>query len=216
MPLTSVLTAVLLTSIVSPAPNAALTGRDAILAVPAPHQSNRPDGVDRAGLGRLWHARTPVGSRTPISEQGVDRIGPAYFGAPAAEAHRSIPVRVGHTPIAVNPWTPIRGAGLDRLRHAQHTWLREQGWILGVRTHVNPARYDARAADAGLPAPRATIERHIDPSAPRVPSRMQVRADEPIRIFKPDIAAIAGPIRVVTEMEPADRLAAGDPEAGAR
>ncbi len=216
MPLTSVLTAVLLTSIVSPAPNAALTGRDALLAVPAPHPANRVDSVDRPGFGRLWHARSPIGSRTPISEQGVDRIGPAYFGAPADEAHRSIPVRVGHTPIAVNPWAPIRGSGLDRLRHAQHTWLREQGWILGVRTHVNPARYDARAADAGLPTPRATIERHLDPSAPRVPSRMQVRADEPTRVFKPITAAVTGPIRVSTESEPADRLAAGHGPAGTR
>lgn len=209
MPLTSVITAVLVTSIVSPAPNAALTGRDSLLAEPTPWPTSRVDSPARDGVGRLWHARTPVGSRTPIAEQGIDRIGPAWFGAPAEAAHRPIAVRVGHTPIAVNPWTPIRGSGLDRLRHAQHTWLREQGWILGVRTHVNPARYDSRAADANLPTPRATIERHLDPSAPRFPSRMQVRAGEPIRVFKPFAAPVAGPIRVVTDTEENATLAEG-------
>ena len=115
-------------------------------------------------------------------------------GAPEDPAQRAeegalISVRVNHTPIAISPWNRLDASGLERLELARNEWLRANGYILGVRTFVNP-RFapadEAQAEEASMPVPRATIRRH---SVPQGPDKMQVMrpvSGQPIaRISKP-------------------------------
>jgi len=81
-----------------------------------------------------------VGSRTPIAEQVCGRPGAAAYGASQDSWNELMWVRVNHQIVAASPWVSYQDDGLDQYRDAQHQWLREQGYILSVRTHVN-ARY---------------------------------------------------------------------------
>jgi len=166
-----------------------LPRRDALLAEPRPWPAGRVDSPDRPENGRLWVSRSPVGNRTPLAEQWYGRRGPAVFGAPVGLTDAVIFVRVGHTPIAISPWDRFDTNGFERYRDAQNLWLREQGLVLKVRTHVNAMYEPARTA--GLPAPRATIRVHPDPSAPRFPSRLRVERAPLFRVLEPAPAADA-------------------------
>jgi len=130
---------------------------------PAPYPSNRADDPIRAEIGRLWETRVPVGNRTPLREITRVQPGPGSFGAPAdalddvifvKSSERGVPV------IAISPWTRLTEDNVDRiredlpflgsdlrgrkiladLRHAQRQWLKEQGYVAHVRTHVSPSR----------------------------------------------------------------------------
>ena len=200
MMLTAALTAALMTTVSTGIET--VPRRDALLAEPRPWPAGRVDSPDRPQNGRLWLSRTPIGNRTPLAEQWYGRRGPAAFGAPAHLTNAVIFVRMGQFPIAVSPWERFDTNGFERFRDAQNLWLREQGLVLKVRTHVN-AMYEApRTADAGAPTPRATIELHRDPSAPHFPSRLRVDTGR-ARVFRPMVAANAGPFRVI-EPEPND------------
>lgn len=170
--------------------------RDALLATPAPHPPNRTDNPARAESGRLWHARWPVGTRSPIVEGASANPGAAAYGASCDDADRLLYARVGHTPIAIDPWTRINGRGaFEDLERARNRWLRENGYVLKVRTHVNPAfargsegcgRENCCAGDDGCcaaatgapsnqpPPPRAIID--MSGEGPRRTNRTRVDA----------------------------------------
>ncbi len=172
--------------------------RDSYIDEPKPWPANRVDDPDRIQLGRLWHSEFPIGNRTPLNQQWNGRIGAADYGAPGYMNDQIIYARVNHAAIAINPWVPFNQNGFDDFRTAQNIWLREQGWVLGVRTHVN-AMYQNQAnmyADAGEITPRATIEILRDPSAPSFPSRMRVDMGD-VKVFKPITAAAKRPFRVI-------------------
>lgn len=189
------------------------SGRDRVLIEPRPWPSNRVDSPDRAENGRLWHSRFPVGTRTPLAEQPYARRNAARYGAPAELNDDVIYARVRHLTIAVNPWDPFTQTGFDDLRTAQNIWLREQGWVLKVRTHVNPLYQAdrARASVASDITPRATIRLHPDPATTSFPSRLRVDASD-IRIHKPMIAGSSGPFRVIEAAEAtiAETISPGD------
>lgn len=178
--------------------------RDKILLTPRPYPANRPVGVDRSAGGKLWHARYPVGSRTPIPEQVYPGPGPASYGAPAEMADRVIFVDVNHVPIAINPWRTYGQDGFKEFRLARNYWLRENGYVQKVRTHVNP-RYHQQSEGMyshGLPTPRATIRLHDEPL--RRPSEMRVMtpvSGAPIeRVSRPHAAAaLHAPFRVIDD-----------------
>lgn len=168
-------------------------GRDAALVTPAPYPPARTDDAFRAERSRVWVSTSPVGSRTPTAHRTLGAPGPASYGAPASAAPEVL-VRIGHTPIAIDPFTRIDGAGsLARLERARNLWLAEQGYVLHVRTHTNgaprqPAQAQAAApAEASpanaapLPRPRATIR--ITPDEPR-PRRDRMRVLAP-RVVEP-------------------------------
>ncbi len=172
--------------------------RDAALVTPAPFPPARTDDAFRAERSRLWVSREPVASRTPTPERTLGAPGPASYGAPAHGAP-AVLVRIGHTPIAIDPFTRIDGGGsLERLERARNLWLAEQGYVLHVRTHVNTAPGAARAASAEakagaksgdggapvMPRPRATIRITPDESRPR-PERMRVLAPRVVEPTKP-------------------------------
>jgi hypothetical protein len=172
------------------------TGRDRYLVGPAPYPAYHTDSPDRIENGRLWHSRYPIGSRTPIREQLNGRIGAAAFGAPEAYNDQLLLVPVDQVAIAISPWQTYNKTGFDQYQRAQNIWLREQGWVLKVRTHVNPRyQYDRELASTQV-KPRATIRLHRDESAPTFPSRMRVDSRNG-RIWRPFTATKTGLTRVI-------------------
>lgn len=179
------------------------------------YPSNRPDDPRRAQNGRLWIPRSPVGTRTPIRETVYISPGPAAFGAPADAMNDVLFVQPDHllpTEI-ISPWAnlDLPPNGPDRpgrqaaryapsqirdLRTAQLRYLADQGYILKVRTHVNPATLaamsDAPPAPGAKPRaaakeiePRAVIrikQRHAQPPEPQAAAP----ARQPIRVVQAD------------------------------
>lgn len=140
-----------------------------LLATPAPYPAGRTDSPDRLENGRLWVSRYPIGSRTPIPEQVYADPGAASYGAGHGENHAVAYARVGHMAIAFDPYAAYGERGMEKYRAAKNQWLREQGYVLKVRTHVNP-RFHQKPADerrADGPQPRATIRINREKEAPR-------------------------------------------------
>lgn len=188
----------------------ATAARDALLATPAPWPSGRPVSSDRPEIGRLWASRRNVGSRSPLSEATRGEPGAASYGAPAHTIDDVIYARAGHTIVAIDPWSRISGRGaLETLELARNQWLREQGYILRVRTHINAGADLRRAAIA----PRATIELHDEPGPRR--SRLRVNAEpaggEVTRVSLPPHFAAPGPA-IVAEPDAAVAQSAPAPE----
>lgn len=178
-------------------------GRDAALVTPAPYPPARTDDAFRAERSRVWVSAGPVGSRTPTPQRVLGAPGPASYGAPAGAAPEVL-VRIGHTPISIDPFTRIEGGGsLARLERARNLWLAEQGYVLHVRTHTNGAPRQPSQAQAGvtsaeaapvnaapLPRPRATIR--ITPDEPR-PRR------DRMRVLAPRVVEPAAPVASANE-----------------
>ncbi len=147
--------------------------RDALLAEPAPVPPHRT-ATHRAYLNRnSFISVTHTGMVLP---QGNDVHPPtAPYGAHPADANLRVLARVNHQSLALDPWTPIEGRGaLAQLENTRNQWLREQGYVERVRTHVNALPYDDRAeheASNALPTPRGIIE-----ITPAKPDRLRVDA----------------------------------------
>lgn len=184
---------------------------DALLT-PAPWPDNRTDSPDRVQNGRLWHPRVQVGTRSPLAELPRGEPGAASFGAPPEANDEVIFVRSSlRLPIvAISPFTdlderttdeiernvPMIGRTqtrfrspqiLHELREAQHQWLREQGYILRVRTHVNPATLAPAPVSEQAPAEEAEGMGEGEPQSsgpeakpePRAVIRVRERSTEP-------------------------------------
>lgn len=167
------------------------------LLSPAPWPDNRTDDPNREQNGRLWYPRVKVGTRSPLAELPLGTPGAASFGAPPEGNDQLIFVRSSlRLPIvAISPFvdvdarttdeierevpligrvpTKLRSAQILReLKEAQLQWLKEQGYILSVRTHANPAAIikqqkhqagasehaAAESAEAESPEPRAIMK----------------------------------------------------------
>ncbi len=186
--------------------------RRGLLITPAPYPDAKADGPDRVENGRIWVSRSPVGNRTPIREQPRGFPGPASYGAGTDRHDDVIFVQTDllRSVVAISPW--VRIEELDRqvqnfidteqpfysgsrrltrlqgprilkeLREAQNQWLQEQGYILNVRTHVNPATVVEQMASAPAeerPEPRAVIRvvPHGKPAKPSNDPRQQAQAE---------------------------------------
>lgn len=128
-----------------------------------PYPSARTDDPRRPENGRLWYSRGPVGGRTALDEIPWGFPGAAGYGAPPEAIDEVIFVQVKEPlpVIAISPWENLsddelrarieRGRPwirrseprtrdmLDELRWAQLQWLKQQGFVQKVRTHVNAA-----------------------------------------------------------------------------
>jgi len=164
--------------------------REGRLVGAIPFPVNRTDDPNRVENGRLWVPRSPVGSRSITRELPFGFPGAAGVGAAPGENERVIFVRsgTGLPNIAISPFDtiddstfdlieeqiPFIGSTLTRtelrrdeviaeLRAGQNQWLRENGYIQKVRTHINPAvlygEAQARAIDASTIEPRAIIRK---------------------------------------------------------
>lgn len=171
--------------------------RAGLLITPAPFPAAHVDSPSRLENGRLWIARSPVGNRTPVNEivRGVPGAG-SYGAAPELlDELVFVQPTERRAVIGVSPWQTIdadiyrqvqrldpnlprnpdapRAARLvNELRAGQHQWLEERGYILNVRTHINPAPLSPdRSVDAGAIKPRGVIR--VVPTAPKnSPARM--------------------------------------------
>lgn len=199
--------------------------RNGLLITPAPYPDTRTDGPDRVENGRMWLPRSPIGTRTPIREIPRGFPGPASFGAGADRHDDVIFVQSDllRSVIAISPWVrvedldrqvqnfidteqPFYGASrrltrlqspqlLRELREAQNQWLQEEGYILNVRTHVNPTKIETadatRAEEA--PQPRAVIRviPHGQPAKPANDPRQQAQAEP--TADSPEVLPVATP-----------------------
>lgn len=150
------------------------------LATRAPYQQGRADDVRRPGFnGRLWLGERFIGGETPDwsspSYQNWAGPGPTAYGAVGAEM-QTVYARVGKLTIGINPWEAFNASGLGDLEAARQDWLKERGYVGGVRTFVNDLYVDRFMAPMSQRqsaiTPRATIELPAD--MPRFRSREQV------------------------------------------
>ncbi len=176
--LTGLAAAVALSALSTHAPRAphaigAHEGRDALLAEAAPTPATRT--VTHRAFG---HRNSFISvTHANIAHRHVDQLHSptAPYGAHPADGDVRVLARVNHQSLAVDPWTPIEGRGnLAHLENARNQWLREQGYVEKVRTHINALPYDDRVvqeASEVVPTPRGVIE-----VSPAKPDRLRVDA----------------------------------------
>jgi hypothetical protein len=175
-----------------------------------PYPARRVSSPDRPELGRVWVSRTP-GEK--IAESIFPGPGPQSLGAEPGLAGALIYAQT-RTPlpaVALSPWQTIddatfddirrlrpwiknerRGEVLADLREAQQAWLRQNGYVRTVRTHVNADLHrgvEAEGADAGtdgMPVPSGVIRvRPVEEPAE------DQRADRPVPKVLPMIRDVA-------------------------
>lgn len=182
------------------------------LATIAPYPAGRADDVRRPGFnGRLWIGESNIGPVNTSWPLGWGDPGPAAYGG-LDEEFTTVYARIGHLVTGISPWLAIREPGLADFELARNQWLKEEGFIGGVRTFVNDAyldRWSAHAAPTVAPAdlltsaldtgragfktpePRATIT--IPDDAVRMKSRQRVHNDKPARVVAPDAKLASAP-----------------------
>lgn len=85
---------------------------------------------------------------------------------------------------------PVQQRAIEDLRHARNVWLRERGYVGGVRTFTNPVRADKGERSGTLPEPAGWFRVPVD--VPRTRSREQVRYSLPPGMDPAAVAALAG------------------------
>jgi len=136
----------------------------------------RADSVNRPGYnGRGWSGESCVG--------GVDRWtldeNAARYGA-VADADLTIPVRVGQYVVQVNPFERIDATGkemprkyLAAIEDARNQWLKDHGYVGGVRSFTNSTAATQPKASAIDLTPKAVFPAPTD--QPRFRNKMEVR-----------------------------------------
>jgi len=142
---------------------------DQLLATPVLNAPNRADDVHRPGFnGRIWRGPVILGPSPRHHPVVEGSPGPLAYGA-GPRPHGTVYAHVGHMVISLDPWTRLPDSGFEDLERARNTWLRQRGYVGGVRTFVNDRyagpRHETRA-DRSMPKPRATIR-----IAPEMPVR---------------------------------------------
>jgi hypothetical protein len=181
------------------------------LATMAPYPAGRADDVRRPGFnGRLWIGESIVGPHTTSWPLGWGDPGPVGYGGLDDEFAR-VYARVGQLVVGMTPWIGIHEGGLSDLEDARNEWLKEQGFVGGVRTFVNDAHLDrwtakdtrpaaaeelltsAAGAHAAfkMPEPRATIT--IPDDVVRIKSKQRVQNDKPAKVVAADAKLAASP-----------------------
>jgi hypothetical protein len=113
------------------------------IATIAPYPSGRADDVHRPGFnGKLWIGEAHVGPRNTDWPLGWGDPGPAAYGALDDQFAR-VYARVGHVVVGVSPWIELPRQQLGRFEAARQEWLKERGYVGGVRTFVNDAHLAA-------------------------------------------------------------------------
>ncbi len=154
-------------------------GGGRVLATRMPFPTDQADSVRRPGYnGREWVSR-PSHNTERGSSRDWNSPGPSAYGAPE-NSQAVVYVRVGQVVVSINAFERQEGFERRHLEHARQEWLKEHGYVGGVRTFRNDHK-PAKSADAGerkVPEPRATIE--LSPEVTRFRSRMQVQR-EPLK-----------------------------------
>lgn len=173
------------------------------LATRRPYPAGRADDVRRPGFnGSMWVGESHWG--------GVQHHWPVDSGSPGAASYGAtgredemVFVNLGPYVVAINPWESIDATGKERpakirqkLEDARNEWLKERGYVGGVRTHVNDAHLHAPVARATDFEPAAVIQAPTD--QPKLRSKMQVRNDAP-KIDLRGATRVSVPVTVAPE-----------------
>ena len=150
------------------------------IATAAPYATAMADDVHRPGFnGRVWVSRPIIGGMQGPYATDQSLLAERFGGFGSEDA--TVYARVGSLVVGINAFEPITKNGLRRFEAARNFWLKEQGYVGGVRTFVNDAYVwrtptgEARAdAASGRPEPRATIE--VPADMPRRKNRVRVDA----------------------------------------
>lgn len=150
---------------------------------PGPERYGAPND-DRS----LVHARV---GRAVVSFSPWVTLRPAPYGStvnvddplPAAWYTRPARVSSGFS-------NPVQQRAIDELRHARNYWLREQGYVGGVRTFTNPVRSEGGERSGALPEPAGWFR--VPADVPRTRSREQVRYSLPPGMDPAAAAALTG------------------------
>lgn len=214
--------------------------RDSLLVSRPPFPATRTAPTVTRHSGVLWYSQWPIGTRTPIGSDTLAFPGPAFFGAPADASTDLIVVRTREPLplIAISPYTQFGRVDIGLLKRempwirrtptierdivrAQQLWLKENGLILGVRTHVNPAslhsgRVSADSNAATAPAsdiqPRGVIKVHpVDPE--KLPLRQAKATSAPQQTMRISLPASAAPQAPITVVRPKPSLKASQASA---
>jgi hypothetical protein len=153
-------------------------GNGRAIATARPYAMGRADDVRRPGYnGALWIGRPIIGPDTHHWPLGWGEPGPSAYGASEMD-FSVVHVLVGQVSVPISPWEAVAGIGMSHIESARQEWLKERGYIGGVRTFVNDAYLlKEHHAKADI-QPRATIQ--VAPDVTRFKSRMQVKAT-PVR-----------------------------------
>jgi len=155
------------------------------LATPRLYPEARADSVRRPGFnGRLWIGTVTVGPHDHDYAADDGNPGPTAYGA--VDQDQRVLARIGTEVVGFSPWGSFSGNGLHRYETARQEWLKEQGYVGGVRTFVNdsylmgaPAMTMDDADSGSGPRtirPRAIIE--VAPEVTKFRKRMHVRVLE--------------------------------------
>jgi hypothetical protein len=175
-----------------------------------PYPSGRADSVRRPGFnGKAWSGETFIGGvdtwAMDTGEPGADAYGAR--GHEGAVAN----IRVGPYVVGVNPFEEIRAEGKEIPRHilsamedARNEWLRDHGYVGGVRSFTNDTNgmQPKQAIDL---TPKAVIPAPTD--LPRTRSRMEVRSAAPMMKVA-GATRVSLPPSVAASVNAAPRLAA--------
>lgn len=157
------------------------------LATPLEYPHGRADSVHRPGFnGRIWIGSITVGPQDGHYASGASNPGAVAYGG--IDVDQRVLARIGTEVVGFSPWTSFSGNGLLRFETARQEWLKEQGYVGGVRTFVNDlylekverlAQADEPASSAGRHKiePRAIIQ--VAPEVTRLRKRMHVRVVSP-------------------------------------
>jgi hypothetical protein len=175
-----------------------------------PYPSGRADSVRRPGFnGREWSGETFIG--------GVDTWA-LETGSPGADAYGArggegaiANIRVGPYVVGVNPFEEIRAEGkeiprqiLSKMEDARNEWLRDHGYVGGVRSFTNDTNGMSPRQAIDL-TPKAVIPSPTD--LPRTRSRMEVRAAAPMMKVAGATRVSLPPV-VTAQVNPVPKLAA--------
>lgn len=156
------------------------------------YPSGRADSVRRPGFnGQAWRGETCIGG---VDSWAVNsgEPGALAYGA-AGDEGRIAHIRVGQYVVGVNPFEEIRAEGkeiprrlLSAMEDSRNEWLKQNGYVGGVRSFTNDAAGMAPRQAIDL-TPKAVIPSPID--LPKTGGRMQVNAAK-------NAPALAGATRV--------------------
>lgn len=154
-----------------------------LLATPSPIPANGVYSVRGYGYNnREWVSRGITRDFTPALNWGSP--GPAYYGA-AEDDFARVYVRQGASMIVVSPWVSLNSNGLKRVNTARVDWLREWGYVGGVRTFRN----HRAPASAGDIQTNAAPSGELRPGIDFVP-RATIRVPDGVRRERPRFQVI--------------------------
>lgn len=169
---------------------------------PPPYPPNRAMVfTSEHNQAREWVGRPVIGGQPQVHPLSWGGPGPARYGA-REDSFEGVNARVGNVVIGLSPWERIDGEGsLARMESARQQWLRDRGYVGGVRTFRNPkyhgpyAQEKPRASidDDGWNVIRVPIRRPKDEPAFQVRAedlgervRVSTRYSQPVRVVLPE------------------------------